>query len=118
MAYEVPGFVYTLESTGDIRQFRAVEVDANGLAEEVDTADTDPIAGVAQMPAADAQQEPIRIMQSGITFAEAGDDVTAGDMIATDADGRFVDDNAGGNIVGIALTSAGAAGEYFALLLL
>lgn len=118
MAYEVPGYVFSMESTGDIRQFRAVAVDANGLVEEVGAADTDPIAGVAQMPADTAQSEPIRIMKTGITFAEAGGAVTAGDMIATDAEGRFVDDNAGGNIVGIALTSAGAAGEYFALLLL
>ena len=116
MAYEIPGFVFTAVSSGDVNQFRAVKINSDGKAEEVDAADTDPIAGVAQMPADDDQPEPIRIMRTGVTFAVAGAEVNPGHKIATDGDGKFVDDDGDSNIVGIALTGAEADGE-FALLL-
>jgi hypothetical protein len=102
-------------SSGDIRQFRAVVISGAAVV-EVDTEDTN-IDGIAQMPAVDGTPEVIRIMQSGISFAIAGDTVVAGDDLITDSQGRLVPgDYADFNIVGKAL-SAGAVGEEIAVLL-
>lgn len=115
MAHEVPGFVFSYTSSGDIRQFRAVVISGTAVV-EVDTEDT-AIDGIAQMQADADQPEVIRVMQSGISFAIAGDTVTAGDDLITDSQGRFIPgDYADYNIVGKAL-SAGAVGEEIAVLL-
>ena len=115
MAYEVPGFAYSFISVGDVRQFRAVVITAAG-AIEIAAADAE-IDGVAQMPAAAANPEAIRIMKSGITFAVAGGAVDIGDMVATDDQGRFVQTAVAADAVGRALTAAGAADERFSVLL-
>ena len=100
-----------------VRQFRAVVIDAAHGAIEVVAADTAPIDGVAQMPGPNLAPETIRIMKDGITTAVAGGIVAVGDMVATDAEGRFVTTAVVADAVGKALTGAGAAGEMFSLLL-
>lgn len=114
MAYEVPGFVYSYKSSGDIRQFRAVSI-TGAYVEEVDAADSK-IDGIAQMPADAATPETIRIMKDGISFAIAGDTVEAGDELATDNQGRLVPVEYEDNIVAKALTG-GAVGEEISVLL-
>lgn len=114
-AYEIPGFVYSAMSEGDILQFAAVVVNANGAVEAA--GDDVVIDGVAQMPAATASPETIRVMQKGITIALANEDIDAGDLVEVSATtGRFETRDAGVT-VGRALTAAGAAGELFTLLL-
>jgi len=113
-AYEVPGFSYSAMSQGDIVQFTAVVINDQGNA--VEAGDDVIIDGVAQMPAATASPEVIRIMQKGITIARAGDTIVAGNLVeVSDSAGAF-EARSSGAIVGRALTGAGA-GEHFALLL-
>ena len=115
MAHEVPGFVYTMRSSGDIRQYRAVIIDGAAVVEV--TQGDEVIDGVAQMPAESTNPEAIRIMKDGITFAVAGDTISAGDKVITDDQGRFVPASyADDNIAGTAL-SGGAVGEEIAVLL-
>lgn len=119
MAYEIPGFVYSGQSEGEIGQFRAVVVNSDG---EVEAAggDAAQIDGVAQMPAAAAQSESIRVMKTGITFAQCSQAVTRGNLVRTVAGGRFrpvADPTAPANYLGRALTSTGGENELFALLL-
>ncbi len=115
MAYEVPGFVYSYMSTGDIAQYHAVVIGAAGAITDAANAALR-IDGVAQMPAAAAAPETIRIMKDGITFGIAGDAVTQGDEVEVDAAGRFIL-LAGGVAVGKALTTTGAADELLCVLL-
>lgn len=114
MAYEVPGFVYSYKSSGNINQFRAVTITGASV-EEVDAADSR-IDGIAQMPADDENPEMIRIMKDGISFAIAGGTVEAGDELATDSRGRLVAVEYEDNIVAKALTG-GAVGEEITVLL-
>ena len=115
MAHEVPGYVFSYMSSGDIRQFRAVVI-TGAAVEEVDAADN-AIDGIAQMPALTANPETIRVMRSGISFAIAGDTVSAGDDLVTDNQGRLVAGSyANDNIIGKAV-SGGAVGEEIAVLL-
>lgn len=113
-AYEIPGFVFSMMSSGLIRQYHAVIL-GNGVVTEVAGADAK-ISGVAQMPAASATPETIRIMNSGITKMIAGDTVTAGNELVTDSSGRAVPDTSDTNLFGRALTG-GAVGEEITVLL-
>jgi len=118
-AFEVPGFAYSAMSEGNIGQFRAVLVNANGAVEAAG-ADEAVIDGVAQMPADTAAPETIRVMKDGITIAECSAAITAGEYVRTQANGRFAataSQTTPLNAVGKALTTTGAAGELFALLL-
>jgi len=122
--FSVPGFVYSHMSDDQdqgrdeaVRQFRAVLIDGAHGVVEVDVADTVPIDGVAQIPGPNEAPETIRVMKDGITTAVAGDVVDVGDLIATDANGRFVPTLVPGDAVGKAMTAAGAADELFSLLL-
>lgn len=112
--YEIPGFVFTMRSSGTIRQYRAVVV-GNEVCTEIAGADAK-ISGIAQMPAASSNPEAIRIMKSGISKAIAGDTVTAGEELVTDNQGRLVPNSGNTNIIGRALTG-GAVGEEITVLL-
>lgn len=115
MAYEIPGFSYTLVSAADFSvtgQFRAVNVDATGKAAL--PAAGGRIAGILNnKPKAG---ESATIVQSGISACEAGAAVTIGSTVEVDATGRVVP-RAAGVAVGIALETASAAGVKIAVLL-
>jgi len=116
MAYEIPGFKYTLVSEGNILQFTAVQVTADGGCEEA-AQNANPIAGIAQMPAEAANPEAITIMQSGVSFALAAGAITAGNRVrVSDDDGRLEEEDT--NSIGIALTSCTARNEMVAVLLI
>lgn len=115
MAYEIPGFSYTLEASADLSasQYCAVAVDANGRAVLATTALN--IDGVLQDKPA-ALGEVGTIMQKGITKGKIGvGGVTAGDLVQVGAAGAFIL-RAAGITVGRALES-GAAGTFVPILL-
>lgn len=114
MAYEIPGFCFSSMSRGTIRQYRAVVL-GDGVVTEIAVADAK-ISGIAQMEAASASPETIRVMNSGISKAIAGDAVTAGNELVTDNQGRLVPDSSDSNLVARALTG-GAVGEEISVLL-
>lgn len=114
--YEVPGFCYSLVSEGDIARFAPVVVNSNG-AVEVAGAGVQ-VHGFAQMPAAAASPEVIRVMKTGITVAVAGGQVTTGEEVESDGSGGVVSGvQNGGVMCGVALTAAGGAGEQISVLL-
>ncbi len=142
MAYEIPGFRFTLPASSELAAdiailiaagtthvFRFVRVDSSGEVDYVvlhgkDDDEANAVVGVIQDdPAVDG--EPASIMGSGISRVEAGTGgVTVGQRVvtvdATTAGGRATDVTANGDnqiAVGIALETA-ASGENFACLLM
>jgi hypothetical protein len=116
MAYEIPGFSFTLPSAADLSatQFRFVNADATGKAAVPAAAGR--VIGVRQnKPKAN---EATTIVASGISMVEAGAAVTAGDDVASDNVGRAITAAGATTIVaGIALETASAAGVIIAVLL-
>ncbi len=117
MAFEIPGFSYTLEAAGDLSasQFAAVVVDSNGQAAVAGAAVT--IAGVLQNDPA-AIGEASTIVQTGITKMLAGAAVTVGDLVMTDGSGRAITATATNPPLGTALQAAANADEIIPVLLL
>lgn len=119
MAYEIPGFSFPLPAGEDFRpatnkgQFRFVTLSATGKA--VAPAAGAQVIGVRQnRPNAD---EAVTIVQSGISFVEAGGAISPGDGVTTDATGRAVVAAVGNAVVGQALETASGAGVQIAVLL-
>lgn len=138
MAYEIPGFRFTLQASSALatdlladstRRHRFVSVDSSSQIDYTDAHGIDDAAALAIVgvlqddPTVDG--EPGSIMGSGISKVEAGTgDVTAGQRVVTvdttTSAGRATDATAGGDnqiAVGIALETA-VAGELFACLLM
>lgn len=117
MAYEIPGFSFTLPSAADYRtgngQFRFVKVTTTGKAQQ--TVAGESAVGVRQnTPNTD---EAMTIVNSGIVFVEAGAAVTAGDLVSSDATGRAILGTTGHYVNGTALETASGAGIVIAVLL-
>lgn len=109
-AYEIPGFSHSRPSGADWSsghgQYRFCTINSSGKV-------VYPSAGAS----ADAVRqnkprldEATTLMSSGISFVEAGDVITAGSPVETDATGRAVPVSAGA-VLGKAIYGAAAAGE-------
>lgn len=103
-AFEIPGMRYSLTAGAAIERHRFVSVDANsnGI---VATAATK-VVGVSMNKVAINE---VLEVADGIVMVEAGDAVTAGAGIASNASGQAV--TAADAYIGVALTGASAAGE-------
>lgn len=115
MAYEIKGFSYSLQSSGDLSsdQYKAVVVNSDGEIEVAGAAAT--IDGVLQNDP-EAQYYAATIMQKGISKAVVGTGAcTAGDLLEIEAGGDFITRSAGA-IVGRALET-GVAGDIISVLL-
>lgn len=117
MAYEIPGFSFTLPSAADYRtangQFRFVKATAAAKAQQ--TVLGEAAVGVRQNTP--NTNEPMTIVHNGVSMVEAGDAVTAGLPVSSDATGRAKNAAAGENILGTALETASGAGIVIAVLL-
>lgn len=131
MSFEnVNHHVVSLVAAADLsaKQYYAVKVDSNGKAA---------LAGAGEFVAGILQNKPVagqaaNIAWGGVTKAFAGGNITAGNKVAADANGKFVaaseavvntsdagaaaDPSIGSNVIGVALTSA-STGDVFAVLL-
>lgn len=116
MAFEIPGFSFTLEASGDLSasQFHAVAVDGSGEAALAGAGAQ--IAGVLQNKP-EQQGDPCTIVQTGITKMKSGAAVTQGAEVASDADGEAVAAGSGDRPVGTALEAASGADEIISVLL-
>lgn len=117
MAYEVPGFSFTLPAGADFtasKQFRFVDVNNAGKA--VAPTAGGGVVGVRQITP--RLNEACTIVHSGISFVEAGGVITAGDLIATNATGQAVEAATGNVVLGRALESATGTGIQIAVLLI
>ncbi len=116
MAFEIPGFSYTLEASADLsaEQFTAMVVDGNGRAAQAGAGLN--IAGVLQNNPSALGRE-AALMANGITKGVAGAAVAAGAYLMTDANGEFITGVATNELAGIALEAAGGQGEIIPILL-
>jgi hypothetical protein len=113
MAHEIPVLPFTLNASEAIAIYRFVNVTTTGEAELADDG-TDAIGVSQNDPAID---EACAIEVYGLSICEAGEAIAAQDYITSDATGRGKTATTGERIHGVALTAAGAAGEYFTVLL-
>jgi hypothetical protein len=115
VAYEQPGFKFTLLAAADLRthQYKFVDVDATGRAAL--GANGGRVVGVVQNKPNTG--ESAELCHSGISKVIAGAAVTAGDELQSDATGRAVLATTTNQRIGVALQSAGAAGALIAVLL-
>ena len=119
MAYEIPGFKFTLVAGADLSalQYHFVKLNSSGQAVPV-TAITDEPVGVLQNDPASGEEA--EIMAFGISKLVADSAITTGDELGTSADGQ-ADTIASGTDttvykVGKALQDASGAGTVFAAL--
>lgn len=101
---EIPTEVIGLIATSSLaaKQYCGVKLDSNG--QIVICGDGESALGVLQdTPGAG---EIGRVMTLGVTFAKAGDAITAGSNVAMDANGEFVTAGGGDAVIGVALATA------------
>lgn len=114
MAYEIPGFSFTLVAAADLsaNQFKFVKLDTNGLAAAIAAATDLPI-GVLQNAPISGQEATIVV--DGITKLQGDAALTPGLAIGTSADGQADAKTLGTDItehvVGTVLEGCGAAGN-------
>lgn len=117
MAYEIPGFSFTMVTAEDFRtsQFCACDVNASGLA-ITPTADGTRAIGIVQNKP--NVGEPATIVCSGISKAKIGvGGVTAGGNVRAMTDGRITAAAVASHTIGVSL-KANAVNEIGTILLL
>jgi hypothetical protein len=115
MAFEIPGFSFSLEAAADLSvtgQFLALVADGSGNAALAGAAAT--IIGVLQNDPVLGQAA--AIMNKGVTKMEAGAAIAAGAGIETNASAQAIT-LVVGDRVGTALQAASGAGEIISVLL-
>jgi hypothetical protein len=129
-AYEVPGQKVAFKSTNDLSTKRYIGVKLDSNAQVIAAVAGDRIIGVMQQPA--GAGELTTVMLDGISFGTAGAPISIGALVAMDANGKFITATTkvfvskdtvditmpAVNVVGIALTEAGADNELFAVKIL
>ena len=115
MAFEIPGFNYSLQASADLsaEQFTFMVADANGEAAQAG-AGVDAIGVLQNDPA--AQGEAANLQAFGVSKVVAGAAVAAGAQVMSDATGRAITATATNNVVGVALEAAANADEIIAVL--
>lgn len=117
MAYEIPGFSFTLVAAADqsASQFRFIDVDTNGKGVTPSAAGQRVVGVRNNKP---KSGEAATVIVSGVSIVEAGAPVTVGADVMTDTSGRaIVAATTGSAIAGIALEAASGAGQFIAVLL-
>ena len=122
MAYEIPGFSFTLPSAADYTaggaKFRFVIVNATAkavLATGATGALAGAVVGVCQV--SPRLNEEMTIVHNGITFMVAGGAIAPGGLVTSDATGRAVAATVGQVALGVALETASGVGIQIAVLL-
>lgn len=116
MAYEIPGFQFTLVAGEDLTgsQFCAVDVE-RGTGQIVLPAANGRVVGILQNKPDDGESG--ALIESGISKVWVGaTGIEAGDDVTTDADGHIIQATSGDSSVGIALKT-NAADELGTVLL-
>ena len=116
MAFEIPGFSYSLEASADLsaEQFTFMVADANGEAAQAGAGDD--AVGVLQNDPA-AQGEAANLQTFGISKVVAGAAVASGAQVMSDATGRAITaTGTGAFVTGVALQAAANADEIIAVL--
>lgn len=116
MAYEIPGFSYTLIAGEDLTgsQFCAVDIE-RGTGAAVLPVEGDRVVGILQNKPDDGQS--CTLVQTGISKVKVGaTGIEAGDNVTCDDDGTIIQASSGDIIVGVAMKT-NASGELGTVLL-
>ena len=115
MAYRENEQSISLLAAADLSgdQFSFVTIDATGKAAKVSVAGAAAQGVLENTPKAD---EAANVNIGGVVQATAGAGVTAGDDVASDANGKAVTATTGDVILGKATTTASGAGTVFSML--
>lgn len=105
-AFEIPGQRFSMPAGADVERFRFVSI--NEASEGVPATGDVPVVGVSMNKAALGE---VLEIADGIVMVEAGDAVTAGAAVWSDAEGRAIVPEEGMMPIITALTAATAAGE-------
>lgn len=112
VAFEIPQLRFAGNAGAVVERRRFVKVDATGNI--VKAAAGDAVLAVSMSEAVKANE--VVDLSRGIVMVEAAGAVAANAKVASDAEGKAVT-YATGDIAGIAVTSAAAAGELISVLL-
>ena len=112
MAYEIPGFSFTLVAGEALAQFRFVKVHTDGTARYADNGEW----GIGVVQNSPTTGEAATVVHNGIVFVEAGGTIANGAQVAADADGKAIAGATADAVLGVCLTAA-ADGEYATVLL-
>ena len=115
MAYQIPGFSFTLEASGDLSAEQFTFMTAAG-GEATQAGAGVHVIGVLQNDPA-AQGREAAIMADGVSKVVAGAAVAVNANVTPDANGEAVTAGMGDVVAGVALQAAGAQGEIIAVLL-
>jgi hypothetical protein len=108
-AYEIPGTQFSLPATTAIGRYRFVSIDSTGQA--IQATDTTDVIGVSRNEIDPVKYPDNQVVDisDGIMMVEAGEAIECGAKVVSDADGKAVTAT-GNTFVGIAFSSAAAAG--------
>lgn len=117
MAFEIPGFAFSLEAASDLSagQHHFVEVDSSGQIALVNGSG-DTVDGVLQNDP-DAQGQAGTVINDGISKVVAGAAVAQGALVMSNASGRAITATSGNFVAGRALEAATADAEVISVLL-
>lgn len=107
--YEIPSLRFALSAGGTVTIRRFVKLDSNGNG--IQATNGDAAVGVSTV---NATVDQVLEVSDGIAIVEAGGAVTPNDVIQSDASGRAIT-RTSGIALGVAITSAAAAGELIAV---
>ncbi|MMZ45700.1 hypothetical protein D3C75_232890 [compost metagenome] len=105
-AYEIPNLRFSLPAGGAVARRRFVSVNASELGVTANATST--VVGASANETATGE---VLEVYDGIVIVEASAAVNAGAKVSSTADGRAVTTTTG-DVVGIAMTTAKAAGEF------
>lgn len=116
MAYEIPGFSFTLPAAADLSasQYCAVTVNSS-LQAALAGAGVDIVGILQNKPTAAGTAA--TIVANGVSKAKAGAAITAGAKVMTNASGLVITATATNKGIGFALAAAGGANEVIPVLL-
>ena len=116
MAFETPGFSFSLEAAADLSAEQHTFMVANASGEAAQAGAGVHTIGVLQNDPS-AQGRAAAIMADGVSKVVAGAAGAAGANVTPDANGEAVTAGMGDVVAGIALEAAAAQGELIAVLL-
>lgn len=105
-AYEIPGTRFSLPAGADVKRYHFVAI--NGDSAGITATAASQVIGVAMNT---VKTDEVLEIADGIVMVEAAGAVTPGTAVYAAADGRATTTEGTGNVAGIALTAASAAGD-------
>ena len=119
MAYEIPGQVITFEAGADLsaKQFYVVYLSSADTVNVATSNSTQVPIGILQNDPESGK--PASVCVSGVSKAEAGGAISAGDIVTFGSDGRVTSLGGATGVyaVGVALQAATAAGQVIPVLI-